>query len=537
MQRRSLLKMIPALAVAGPLAVSSRLDLLAQDAATPEATDGSATPVPVATSTGVSLVAGGLVNPRGFTWSPDGDLYVALAGSGITSMGHVENPKQYQYGPYFGENTASVVRIETRLDTVAFGCPVTVAGGLPSTRGMGGHEQGPTDVAFLGGELYVLQDGGDDAETMAPDMPNGVYRVESDGSVTNIADLLTWTAANPVGHIPYDLGAEGEPFAMLAGDGFLWVLEANSGQVLKVTPQGDITRVADLSEGHLVPTGFALSPNGGVYVGFLTSAPYPNGASKVIEVMPDGTFTDVWTGLTAVTGLAVGQDGTLYAVEMSSGNTNAPPFTVARSGRILRQTGPSSFAEVVTGIDYPIAMRMGPDNALYVAFPAFGGDPPIGGILRIDLAYPQPMTVSPDILKGNLCDVDLPTEAPPDHGMDDMDHDDMASPEAGDASTPEASADEPPVPAEDPGKSQTGAVAVEIKDFAFSPDTVEIPAGTVVTWTNLDTSAHTATAQDNSFNSGNLNPSEAFSFTFETAGSYVYNCQYHPNMQGTIVVK
>jgi plastocyanin len=367
-------------------------------------------------------------------------------------------------------------------------------------------------------------------------MPNGVYRVNPDGSVTNIADFLTWTAENPVEHIPYDLGPESETFAMLAGDGFLWVLESNSGQVVKVTPQGEITRVADLSDGHLVPTGFALSPNGGVYVGFLTSAPYPDGGSKVIEVLPDGSFSDVWTGLTAVTGLAVGKDGTLYAAEMSTGNTDAPPFTMANSGRIVRQTGPSSLAEVVTGIDYPIAMRMGPDNALYIAFPAFGGDPPIGGILRVDLSYPQPMTVSPDILNLDLCDVALPSSTPPAGDMDDMGGDSMASPEAGDDPMPATPAD-PPVPPSDPGKEETGANAVTIDNFAFNPGTIEIPAGTVVTWTNLDTTAHTATAQDGSFNSGNLNPGQSFSFKFDTPGTYVYNCQYHPNMQATIVVK
>jgi plastocyanin len=363
-------------------------------------------------------------------------------------------------------------------------------------------------------------------------MPNGVYRVNADGTMTNIADMKTWTADNPVAHLPYDQGPESETFSMLAGDGFLWVLESNSGQVLTVTPQGVVSRVADLSEGHLVPTGFALSPKGGVYVGFLTSAPYPNGGSKVIEVMPDGSFSDVWTGLTAVTGLAVSKDGTLYAAEMSTGNTDAPPFTVSNSGRIIRQTGPASSAEVVTGIDYPIAMRMGPDNALYVAFPAFGGDPPIGGILRVDLAYSQPMTVSPDLLNLDLCDVVAPNSTPP-AGMDDMGGD-MASPEAAD---PMGTPAPPPVPASDPGKSQTGAQAVEIQNFAFNPGTVEIPAGTVVTWTNLDTTAHTVTAQDGSFNSGNLNPGQTFSFTFDTPGTYVYNCAYHPNMQATIVVK
>ncbi len=494
-------------------------------AQTPEAASPAASPLP--TSEGITLFAGGLINPRGFSWSPDGDLYVSLAGNGITSMGQVPNPKDYQYGPYIGDNTASVVRIEGNDGDI--GCPVAVAGGLPSTHGMGGNDQGPADVAFLDGKMYVLQDAGDDAIKEAPDRPNGIYLANEDGSLTLLLDMATWHKEHPVAHIPYDLGEESETFALLAGDGFLWLVESNSGQVLKVTTDGAATRVADLSEGHPVPTGFALSPDGGVYVGFLTAAPYTDGSSKVIKVMPDGTVTDVWTGLTMVTALAVGTDGTLYALEMATGNIDKPPYTLPNTGRIVRQTGPDSLAEVVTGLDVPIAMKMGPDQALYVAFPTFGSDPPIGGILHVDLTAPQPMTVSPDILSSDTCEIEMPSEAAPMAGSM---NDSMASPVSGAAmATPETT------PLASGEKTETGAVAIVIKNFAFSPATVEVPAGTVITFDNQDTTAHTATSTDGAFDSGNLNPGESYSITLDKPGTYTYTCTYHPNMKGTIVVK
>jgi plastocyanin len=495
-------------------------------AGTPEVATPAASPI--TSSEGITLVAGGLVNPRGFGWSPEGDIYVALAGNGITSMGHVpENPQDYQYGPYFGDNTASVVRIDMRLDVDAIGCPVAVAGGLPSTRGMGGHEQGPADVVFMNDQMYVLQDAGDDAATLAPDQPNGIYLANPDGSLTLLLDMKKWHEENPVAHIPYDLGPESETFSMLAGDGFIWLVESNGGQVIKVTTEGQATRVADLSEGHPVPTGIALAPDGGVYVGFLTAAPYTDGSSKVIKVMPDGTVTDVWTGLAAVTALAVGADGTLYALELATGNTDQAPFTLPNTGRIVRQTGPASLAEVVTGLDYPIAMEMGPDDALYVAFPAFGADPPIGGILRVDLRFSQPMVVSPNILNLDICDMTTPTEAPPDGNAGDA----MASPMSGDAMASPVT-----TPVDSGGKTQTGATAIVIKNFAYTPASVTVPAGTVITFTNQDTTAHTATAQDGSFNSGNLNPGESYSITLDKPGTYTYNCSYHPYMVGTIIV-
>jgi plastocyanin len=86
------------------------------------------------------------------------------------------------------------------------------------------------------------------------------------------------------------------------------------------------------------------------------------------------------------------------------------------------------------------------------------------------------------------------------------------------------------------GKSATGAFAIEIKNFSFNPKEMTVPVGTTVTWTNLDSVAHTATA-NGTFNSGNLNPGQGSSFQFDKPWTYVYNCSYRPGMQGTIVVK
>jgi plastocyanin len=79
--------------------------------------------------------------------------------------------------------------------------------------------------------------------------------------------------------------------------------------------------------------------------------------------------------------------------------------------------------------------------------------------------------------------------------------------------------------------------SIEIKDYAFTPATLTVAAGTTVTWTNNDAVPHTATASDGTFDSGNLNPGQSFSFTFPTPGSFPYVCQYHAGMQGTIVVQ
>jgi plastocyanin len=82
------------------------------------------------------------------------------------------------------------------------------------------------------------------------------------------------------------------------------------------------------------------------------------------------------------------------------------------------------------------------------------------------------------------------------------------------------------------------ATMVDIKDLAYNPDSVEIPVGATVTWTNSDTVPHTATAQDRGvLQSGTLNPGDSYSQTFDQPGTFDYFCEFHANMKGTIIVK
>lgn len=331
-----------------------------------------ATPVTVAGGQG-TVVADGLVNPRGFTWGADGALYVGIAGTG----GDTPGPEG---SPFFGGDTAAVV-------TVRDGAVSTLAEGLPSSvwRDID-WAWGVMDLAILGDQLYALEGGGG-AIHGNPDAPSGVYAVFADGTTSLIADLGTWVDENPVAHEPWEgVPNNGSFFAMVPVGEALWVVESVNGQVLEVTPDGAVTRIADLSEGHPVPSGIAAAPTGGAYVGMLTAAPYPQGAAKVVHVAADGTVEDVWTGLTAVTGVAVGPDGALYAAEIATEMTDADPFFGPGSGRIMRQTGPESMEEVAFGLDLPVALRVGPDGALYVAVPAFGANDGTGSIVRLDLS-------------------------------------------------------------------------------------------------------------------------------------------------------
>jgi hypothetical protein len=336
-----------------------------------------ATPVASPTAGAPVAVAAGLVNPRGFLWTDDGTLYVTQAGIGGQQLGTPTVPPPR--GPFHGGLSASVVRI-------ANGCPVLVAGDLPSVIFTTGEVLGAEDLATLDGHLYAAVDGGGESHGN-PTNPSGVYRILENGSTELVADLSAWVRANPVASLPPDFDPDAAGFSLIAdaATNSFWVDNPNSGEILNVTLDGAVTRIADLSAEHRVPTGFAAAPQGGIYVGFLTPVPYPDGASKVIHVAPDGTVTDVWTGLTAVTDVAVGPDGTLYAAELSTGNLQDPPFAVPSSGRIVHQTGPASAENVATGLMFPISLGFGPDGGLYVSQPAFGADTGGGTVSRLDL--------------------------------------------------------------------------------------------------------------------------------------------------------
>jgi plastocyanin len=78
--------------------------------------------------------------------------------------------------------------------------------------------------------------------------------------------------------------------------------------------------------------------------------------------------------------------------------------------------------------------------------------------------------------------------------------------------------------------------SVTIKDFLFAPKSTTVSVGEPVVWTNSGPTAHTATANDGSFDTGLLKKGQSGSHTFSKAGTFSYFCEPHPNMTGTIRV-
>lgn len=87
------------------------------------------------------------------------------------------------------------------------------------------------------------------------------------------------------------------------------------------------------------------------------------------------------------------------------------------------------------------------------------------------------------------------------------------------------------------GGGSSDSASVTIDNFAFSPASLTVATGATVTWTNNQTANHTVTGDAGEFDSAQLPDGASFSQTFDTAGTFAYHCEIHPNMTGTVTVE
>ncbi|MEJ2289532.1 MAG: ScyD/ScyE family protein [Deinococcales bacterium] len=335
-------------------------------------------PAAVATQS-VTEYASGLTGPRGLAFGPDGKLYVALAGTGGSNT---TTPAQCEQvpapvGPYGGGTTASIVSID------ASGSVTTVADNLPSAGDALPSKDvlGVADVAFIGDTLYALIQGGGCSHGN-PGFPNSVVKVNADGSTTMIANLSAFYKAHPVAHPEAeDFEPDGTPYSMVAVRGALYVVEANHGEVDRVTPDGAITRVVDVSafaNGHIVPT--SIGYHGNFFVGNLGTFPTAAGSESVFKLTPSGQMMAWINGLTTVLGVAFDHDGRMYVLETTTVDNGPAPAT----GDIVRVSRSGAHTVIASGLNFPTAMTFGPDGALYVSESGFGAAPGTSSIVRIE---------------------------------------------------------------------------------------------------------------------------------------------------------
>jgi streptogramin lyase len=348
----------------------------------------------------LTVVAGGLANPRQLSVGADGSVYVAEAGDG-GQLRCTEDPETSQ--PICLGRTGAIAR-------VAGGRVTTVVGGLPSVAATdGGQASGPADVVAAAGDqlAFVLQDTRIDAagaNRFGPGArPLGHLAFASasagGGAVRLGADLARYeathdpdrgagaTAATRIESDPYGLVAYrgGYAVADAAGNDLLFVDAAGRVHLLAVFPPRSAGAAAKPVVAQSVPTSVAVGPDGALYVGELTGYPFAPGSARVWRVAPGARPTVYATGFTTISALAFDHAGRLLVLEIDRNGLN----DTRGAGELIRLGADRPDTRTVLarrGLVYPTGLAVGADDSIYVS--NYGSAPstgagPHGQILRL----------------------------------------------------------------------------------------------------------------------------------------------------------
>jgi hypothetical protein len=331
----------------------------------------------------VKTYARGLTNPRGLTFGPDRNLYVAEAGIGgtLTPTGGPGCPVDINiYSPYTAGYSGRVIRV------LRNGKKQVVADDLPSMTDNSGASYGPTDVAFIGQTLYVLIEMGGCSHGLPHDLP-AILRVNRDGSTTSIANLNAWHAETKP-HFVKDTNPEttdqepgGVFHSMIAVGRYLYVVETNRGFLLRVDPwSGSIEKLYDMSNDNREHNPIVMTQRGNHF--FVGTFGEDQGPSELAVF--DRHFSSYrlpFKSRNPIVGLAWHRDD-LYAVEIFPYDNQWSTDT-ANLVTFDRKTGRRT--KVLSGFaSLPNGLVEGPDGALYTSNWGISFAPHDGEVLRIE---------------------------------------------------------------------------------------------------------------------------------------------------------
>ena len=133
-----------------------------------------------------------------------------------------------------------------------------------------------------------------------------------------------------------------------------------------------------------VPTSVTRASDGTLYVGQLTGFPFLQGLASIFRVVPGQDPVIHCSGFKMIIDIAAGPDGSLYVVENATG-PNPPAFPLPpfppNSGKLTKVAPNCEKTPVLSALDRPTSVTVGPDGAVYVT--NHGITPGAGQVLRV----------------------------------------------------------------------------------------------------------------------------------------------------------
>lgn len=310
------------------------------------------------------LVLGDLGAPRALAFDADGNLLVAVAGTGGETEFTMPSPE--------GESTVSA-GLSGRIVSIApDGTAADLIVGLPSYA-LAMETLGVYRIIPNGDSLWLIFSGAGAGNTGAYWQDSVVEYDAETLAVKTVINLNDFEAANDPDGNGYDTNVADIAWD---ADGTIYIVDAGGNDLLSWTAENGLQLIHAWTD-NPVPTSIEVAENGDLYIGFLGAGLAP-GAGKV-EHWSGGELVETFSGLNAVSDILLDGD-TLYAVQLTVFTDQGPgPGSVV----MVAADGATPVAE---GLLAPFGIAQGADGALYVTFGTIAFAPGMtGGVVRLDM--------------------------------------------------------------------------------------------------------------------------------------------------------
>jgi hypothetical protein len=300
----------------------------------------------------------GLNSPRHLTFDADGNLYVAESGTGG------EYDIQGPFGPAKAGGSSSVTQVMVDGSTGDF------LFGLPSTDALNGEVLGASKVIVTEDSLWLLLGQG------ALDNPFSYTLLElstENKRILQHIDLYTYESENN----PDGAEIDSNPVDFVVSpDGVIYIADAGANTVYSWTEEDGLS-VFVTWEDNPVPSSVEVGIDGSIFVGFLTSFPFPTGGARVEQYDEEGELTETYEGFTGVVDLLFAND-TLYAVEIGQFGEQG---WVPASGRVVDVFSGDAYYE---NLNFPYSLNTNSEGNLFLSVGAAYSGAGGGQVLSLD---------------------------------------------------------------------------------------------------------------------------------------------------------